>query len=223
MIQVFDNFISQFYKEDLQAAIFGSELAWVRHEETAGGYNGNYSWISDKNTEESNLFVMKPSKDDSEIISFVPLTYRIQEVLGYRIYVNRLKINLMLPGVKNNPNSYNRPHVDHSYSYAKTLLYYVNDSDGDTFFFDQTYTGSNPGDLKVVDRITPKAGTAVIFDSYRYHASSTPTADKRSAINIIFWSMGDHLKQSVEGTPFPQLPDLFSDPSDIKNFFTRSK
>lgn len=223
MIQIFENFTSDFYKEDLQAAVFGSDLTWVRHEETAGGYNGNYAWIDDKNTEESNLFVLKPNKHEKEIISFVPLIYRIQDLVGHRIYVDRIKLNLMLPKVKLNPQSYNRPHIDHTLPYSKTLIYYVNDSDGDTYFFDKTYTGENPGELNVIEKITPKAGSAVLFDSYRYHASSIPTIDKRSVVNIIFWSMNEHLQRSSQGTPFSPLPETFLDTKQIKNFFTKQK
>ncbi len=223
IIQKFENIISPFYLEDIQLAVFGSEMTWVHHNETAGGYNGNFAWIEDEQTEETDLFVQKPIPNSTtELLPFKPLIYTLQDMIGSRVHIERVKTNLMLPSVKLKKDSYNRPHVDHSAAYAKTLLFYVNDSDGDTFIFDKTYTGENPGKLEIVERITPKAGTAVLFDSYRYHASSTPTSGKRSAINIIFWTMEDHLKFQTIGTPFSPLPPSFTDPSHIKKFFQKS-
>jgi hypothetical protein len=49
------------------------------------------------------------------------------------------------------------------------------------------WTGEDPGPLNVIERIRPKRGSAILFDSVRYHASSSPTTDVRSVINFIFW------------------------------------
>ena len=68
-----------------------------------------------------------------------------------------------------------------------TAIYYVNDSDGDTLIFENDYTGEDPGPLRILKRVTPKAGTLIIFPSKLYHASSSPTKGKRSVINFIFW------------------------------------
>jgi hypothetical protein len=218
-VQYFNNFVSSFYKEDLQSAIFSTEYAWVHHDETAGGYNGNFAWVADSNTEETSLFAHKPDKSSKDIISYEPLIYRLQEVVGHRIHVDRLKTNLMLPTTKKNLSSYNRPHIDHTVPYARTLLYYVNDSDGDTVLFDKTYTGSDPGELTVLHRFTPKAGDAILFDSFRYHASSAPTINKRSVINIIFWAVREQISNQPEDTPFAPLPEMFTSVDDIKRFF----
>ena len=54
------------------------------------------------------------------------------------------------------------------------MIYYINDSDGDTFL--------NKTETK---RITPKANSAVIFPSNLWHASSNPTKGKRIVINYV--------------------------------------
>ena len=65
-----------------------------------------------------------------------------------------------------------RPHVDVDKEHY-VFLYYVSDSDGDTIVYDQKYTGSeyDQSDLTIFKKITPKAGSAVIFDGSRYHTN----------------------------------------------------
>lgn len=74
--------------------------------------------------------------------------------------------------------SLNAPHPDfHSDDYI-TILYYVNNSDGDTLFFE--------GD-ECVHRVTPTKGTAAIYRSSMLHAGSTPTNhETRVVINMVF-------------------------------------
>lgn len=55
-------------------------------------------------------------------------------------------------------------------------LYYVNDSDGDTFFFNN--------DRQIINRITPKKGTMVVFDGSTLHASSAPSKNYRITLNV---------------------------------------
>ena len=71
---------------------------------------------------------------------------------------------------------YNRPHVDFDIPHT-TALYYVNDSDGDTVFFDRN--GS------ITDRVRPEKNKLIIFDGLKMHASSCPTlATNRIVINF---------------------------------------
>ena len=68
--------------------------------------------------------------------------------------------------VQNQTNKPHQAHVDRD-DFHYTMLYYVNDSDGSTNIFD--YKGE-----KVVQKIEPKKGRAVIMNGDTYHASSSP-------------------------------------------------
>ena len=72
----------------------------------------------------------------------------------------------------------NAPHPDTRLDKFLTILYYVNDSDGDTFFFD----GDN-----CVNRLQPIKGTAAMYPSKTWHAGSTPVEhETRVVINMVF-------------------------------------
>ena len=84
------------------------------------------------------------------------------------------------------------PHVDLTEPH-KVLLYYVNDSDGDTFMFNEMYnldTIEEKEELKTFtlkERVTPKKNKAIIFDGLRYHSSSKPVKNTaRYIINVDF-------------------------------------
>jgi len=75
--------------------------------------------------------------------------------------LDRLQVNL-LPNV--NSQQKNLPHVDNKNPHM-VMLYYINDSDGDTLFYENN---------EISNSITPKKGKAVIFDGSTWHASSYP-------------------------------------------------
>lgn len=82
---------------------------------------------------------------------------------------------------------YNAPHIDSTeIGNFWSLIYYINDSDGDTFLFDKSYPESHTN-LKVVARFSPKAGSALLIPSNQYHSSSNPIySDRRMVLNHIF-------------------------------------
>lgn len=73
------------------------------------------------------------------------------------------------------------------------MLYYVNDSDGDTIFYNKTfndlekiivYPEEDSGELKESFRVSPKKGRIVFFDGSIYHAPSTPSKGFRCIITL---------------------------------------
>ncbi|MGI9305408.1 MAG: hypothetical protein ACR2RB_22305 [Gammaproteobacteria bacterium] len=96
--------------------------------------------------------------------------------------IKRVKANLQPKCSDFTPDGYNTPHVDFDEPH-QVLLYYVNDSDGDTFIFDRT----PDGDFQVLKRIPPRQGRFVLFDGAHYHAGSHPQShDLRIVLNIDF-------------------------------------
>ena len=77
---------------------------------------------------------------------------------------------------------HHNPHVDF-YQPHYNALYYVNDADGDTFVFNETYeevpqeqslAHARAGKFTIAKRIPPRKGKMVGFDGKHYHASMHP-------------------------------------------------
>jgi hypothetical protein len=105
----------------------------------------------------------------------------------------RIKINLQTPIVNNIPNGYNGAHVDR-YTPHKTIIYYIDDSDGDTFIFNEIFDNNDPSthpplvSPTVKERITPEANSLYYLENgCQYHSSSNPVnTDRRYTINFNF-------------------------------------
>ncbi len=66
------------------------------------------------------------------------------------------------------------PHVDLPFDHL-VVLYYVNDADGDTVFFNNN---------QIVKQVSPKRGRVVAFDGSIYHGGGIPKTGPRCAINF---------------------------------------
>jgi hypothetical protein len=56
------------------------------------------------------------------------------------------------------------------------VLYYVNDADGDTVFFNEKN--------EIIKSVSPKRGRVVAFDGSIYHGGGVPKNGPRCAINF---------------------------------------
>jgi hypothetical protein len=100
--------------------------------------------------------------------------------------IYRMQTNLLLPTKEKNILS---PHVDFD-SVQKNdyvLVYYVNESDGDTVIYDCLSPDKFNKSNKIIKQITPKPNSAVIFDARLYHSATCPMqAKSRIVINCCF-------------------------------------
>ena len=86
----------------------------------------------------------------------------------------RGRANYMVAQPNNYPKTPCPPHVDGSYKHH-VLLYYVNESDGETILYE---------DGKVVAKVAPVRGRFLYFSGSDMHSASPPqNYDKRIAIN----------------------------------------
>lgn len=144
-----------------------------------------------KNKKQCNAFLNKKNLLDI----FIDSTEK-----HFNIKVNeplRLLSLLSLPNENYSSDSYLIPHVDY-FTKHKTCLYYINDSDGDTFLFDEVFQKTNlfsntiTADKNFItkktlsERITPTQGKAILFDGLRYHSGSIPKHNLRYVLNFNF-------------------------------------
>jgi hypothetical protein len=69
---------------------------------------------------------------------------------------------------------YYAPHTDRPEEHLG-LIYYVNDSDGDTVFFKNK---------EIIKRVSPKKGRIVLFDGNTFHSGGFPTDNPRCIVNF---------------------------------------
>jgi len=96
----------------------------------------------------------------------------------------RVKANLLVRSARPSGARPFAPHVDMPVPHW-VLIYYVNDSDGDTVILDKTYPDRE--NASVLHSISPKKGRAILFDGRHYHCGTCPSEhDTRIVFNYDF-------------------------------------
>ena len=114
---------------------------------------------------------------------FFPLVYSLlhkNKLSNY--FIDRIKINTTFPYPNTTKKNYGLIHPDFTLPNRKgmSIIYYINNSDGDTVFFDNN--------LNEKKRISPRQGKAIVFDSDIYHAGSCPiNSPYRQIINFVLY------------------------------------
>tara|TARA_B100001057_G_C22866467_1_gene956695 strand:+ start:2343 stop:2924 length:582 start_codon:yes stop_codon:yes gene_type:complete len=90
----------------------------------------------------------------------------------------RCKINLKLPVPNATEDHYDAPHVDNDKEHI-AVIYYVNDTDGDTFIFDD--------DHNIIGRVHPRKNRILAIDGSVIHAGGFPIQHtERCVVNYNF-------------------------------------
>jgi hypothetical protein len=173
-----ENVIPKPYQDQLEAET--SALGWFFHKETArpglkfsNAYGGFFHMAFD---------IASPTPVVSVINALlVPLLFVSTDKanLKFRDLI-RIRLGMFPKTMLDVP--YHNPHVDF-YEPHIVGLYYVNDSDGDTVVFNETFEMvnieqsakyANEGKFTELARIPPEKGKMVFFDGKHYHASMHP-------------------------------------------------
>lgn len=134
-----------------------------------------------------------PRSEDFEF--FIPILEHYCTVMNKQISdIFRIRMRYTHPVPNHTTKKYAAPHVDfNSQDAFTTLIYYVDDSDGDTILFSKKHVIGEEYDpiikesLKEVYRHTPKKGEAIVFSGHRYHAGNYPIKHgRRIVINFDF-------------------------------------
>jgi hypothetical protein len=191
MIQVFDNIIPLTAQQRLIDLVNERHFRWY--------YRKSVSYQSPSNVP---AFFTNMDTSGYACPAYIKNAIEVQELMPYAqqifdnmydltgIKVNdliRVTFNLLYqhPSKEFTKDTWNSAHTDQQHDH-KVLLYYVDNSDGDTFIFNER-AGETFDKFTVNQRITPKRGSAVLFDGTQYHASSNPlNSFKRYTINFNF-------------------------------------
>ena len=184
--QVFDDMFPTSLVHDIEGVFTNFELDW-HYIKYSSGQEANYT--VDPYSKDCPQMVHILYSDGwvspySEIIR--TMLYFVQDKTETPIRsLHRIKANLTIPDGTSDKH-FNTPHVDHEEKNFLSMVYYVNDADGDTIIFDK-FKEHNNEKMNIVDRIQPSRGRCVIFPSTQMHSSTNPiNFQNRIILNFVF-------------------------------------
>ena len=194
---VIENLVPKSYQNEIEDVLKNVNFPWFLYETLVNEYNE----VKNENTNVTNAFglthtLYEPNTGvNSNYYSFFkPILYFMEEKTDIEVQsVLRIRIRKTMPTIGHDNTKYNPPHVDlPEVNPYKTLVYYVDDTDGDTILFNEFYIpGSDINKQQVTEykRNTPKKGNAVLFDGHRYHSGNNPiNYSTRTIINFDFFA-----------------------------------
>jgi hypothetical protein len=189
MFYIIDNVLTPSLSDKIENDVH-HQLYYKYNEKTSGHKNYKGHIFSDENTYDSGHFTCPIFYDNQNNLPFQWYFSTIQNIIftscdSLKLSltdVKRVKINILKR--ENFPDHhYNIPHHDDVTGYS--IVYYCNDSDGDTVLFNEYYNDSYPEKITEWQRVKPKKNRAIVFESNRVHASCNPkNTDARFVINI---------------------------------------
>jgi hypothetical protein len=174
-IQVFDDVVPEFLQDYLYASIFGK----IREDQIYPiiDFKIKYELTAEENgvVPISFTHTLKSSNTLSpNLANFSLIPIKVCERLN--IYLKDIivgRVFLTMPYNSGLPHA--RPHTDRAIPHW-VVLYYVNDADGDTVFFDRQG--------KEFQRVTPKKGRVVFFNGNIMHGGGIPKNYPRCVVNF---------------------------------------
>jgi len=179
MIKVIDNIVSVELADEIENIMLNGNFPWYFKPNTYGPGSENRKLIKN----EIEVFHLDHVFYQYDLENKINSKYYeiIKKVLNTIEYKSlyRIKANFTTNLTNYKKNNHQSVHIDWENKKCKSLLYYVNDSDGDTRFFDNN--------KKVIKKIKPKKGRAVLFNSNLTHAAANPIKfPYRMVINFLF-------------------------------------
>lgn len=165
MIKVLENVIARPLQDEIEQILLGWNFPWFHYANT------NYA----ENTTRGNdvpQFTHGFIRDDAANSAFENLPRTLLKHMGIEPKtILRAKANLL---TRETQPCTHPPHIDDNKPHI-AFIYYVNDSDGDTHFYDKG---------KLAQTVSPKKGSGVMFKGHIYHASASPVENRfRLVIN----------------------------------------
>lgn len=184
---VFDDIINSDEQDLLETNVLSSSTKWLTHNNITGEFGGNIN---------ENLpgdVIYWNTLDDTSLSIVSKIEKNSIEKIGFDFVKNlRHKINKTSP-LNKEYDPTKLIHIDMGEEHI-VIIYYINDSNGDTFLFknklgnsiENVKTNFNKIDvdnLELIEKVSPKKGRVFIFNGSLYHYGQYPIIGNRYVIN----------------------------------------
>jgi hypothetical protein len=176
MIKIYDNILDVSESDHIEKFLQDPKFPWFFvATEFARTVLPEYAEAdSDSNTRETTLLghnFYQDGKQESinyKISDFILDRFISRSGISFNSLV-RSKANLQFKSAELDRSNYTTPHVDSLTSHY-VLIYYVNNSDGNTVIFDRVL-GQDKTEYNIIKEVEPKKGRFLLFDGRHYHAA----------------------------------------------------
>jgi hypothetical protein len=172
-MQIIDNFLTNHQWLSIYSALDSGNFPWYLNKDT--------SYEGDNYRQTTHTFYKNYQVNSSWFNLIEPLIVEFENQTSHRIQnLIRIRSNLLFNRLIDEETKQKVIHQDMVDPNHISLLYYLNDSDGDTIM----YQDDKETEIR---RVTPKANRAVIFDSRIWHTAELPIKNQtRQVVNCIF-------------------------------------
>jgi hypothetical protein len=188
-IYIFDDIVNIEIQNKLEEYAFNRNVKWELKKNITGGHD-----IFQKDTFPAKVIGEK--NIDVNILKLIDLIINnvLLKLNKKLLKKYRIKINKTKPYKFDANEEYRLLHVDRLEEHM-TIIYYINDSDGDTLIFhDENNKHLNhfakdnvnldSENFVLTNTISPQKGRVVVFDGKLWHYGKYPTKSERNIINI---------------------------------------
>jgi hypothetical protein len=191
-IYTFDGVIDTEIQDEIEKYVYDENTQWetLKNVTKLDGVHTNYSFPAK---------VIPEAIINKDVLKFIDLIIEnsLNKINKKLLKRYRVKINKTIPHTIDLNQEHRLLHVDTVVEHV-TIIYYINDADGDTLIFNDKNNkhlnklkGFKDNDdfldlksFELSNSITPKKGRVVIFDGNLWHYGKYPTKGERNVINI---------------------------------------
>jgi hypothetical protein len=168
MLNIIDNFVKLRFQNEIEKLFLENSFPYFYTTESVYLDSTNTIMADEKvlNVPQFfHMFVVDGQISSQYYNNISSISNKLLDIIDIDCYIQRCKVNMNT--IDNRfEDKYHTPHIDNAFEEQITAIYYVNDCDGDTVFFD------NNGNI--TERLTPKKGRLVWWKGRYFHAKSSP-------------------------------------------------
>ena len=184
---IFDDIIDSDEQNILESEILSANTKWLEHSNITGEFGGNMHESFPGNViywnSVSDLVLSIVSKIEKNVVEILDMQF----VKTIRRKINKTSpLNTLYDATK-------LMHIDMGDDHI-VIIYYINDSDGDTILFTNkkgnsaenikdNFSSINTDDFQLLKRVSPKKGRVLVFNGNLYHYGEYPNQGNRFVIN----------------------------------------